>query len=157
MNNLPKSQEQSLDDQLSEFTDQVLSSDENEAKVQEMVNQGELAELQKTVLRIKAAVQAARTSKAPSLRIRTRLMKELEQVKQSERQAPKHFAWNWSWQLMALSGGLVVLFTFGLIMLLIPSTTTLIGTADGLQAWSPLIIIVGMVVIIFLLWHNRNH
>jgi hypothetical protein len=157
MNNLSKSQEQSLDEKLSEFTDQVLSSDKNEATVQDMVEQGELAELQKTVLRMKAATQTTRTNNAASIRIRTRLMKELEQVKQLERQAPKHFFGNWSWQRMALSGGLIVLFIFGFFTLLTPSTATLVGAADGLQTWSPLFILVGMVVIVLLLWQNRNH
>ena len=47
MNNFSKSQDQQLDNLLSEFTDQVLSSDENEANMLEVTNQDELAELAK--------------------------------------------------------------------------------------------------------------
>ena len=72
MDNFSKSPDQQLDNQLSEFTDQVLSSNENEAKVQEVINQDELAQLQKTVLRMKAAVQAARMSGATNACIRAR-------------------------------------------------------------------------------------
>jgi len=157
MDNFSKPHEQQLDDQLSEFTDQVLSSDENEAKMQEMMNQDELAELQKTVLRMKAAVQTARTSNTSSVRIRTRLLTEWKKNKQAEQQASKRFTWNWSLPRIAMAGGFAVLIIFGAVTLLKSSTTPLIGTADGSQAWSPYIILAGIVIIVLLLWHNRHN
>ena len=153
MDNFSKPHDQQLDDQLSEFTDQVLSSDENEAKMQEMMNQDELAELQKTVLRMKAAVQTARTSNVSNARTRTRLLTEWKKNKQ----ASKRFTWNWSLPRIAMAGGFAVLIIFGGITLFIPSTTPLIGSANGPQTWSPLFVLVGIVVIVLLLWHDRHN
>jgi anti-sigma-K factor RskA len=151
------SQDQQLDNLLSEFTDQVLSSDEIEAKVLEVTNQDELDELKKTVLRMKAAVQMARTSDTTNARIRTRLLHEWKETRQAERQAPKRFVWNWSLSRLALAGGLAVLIILGVTTLLIPSTTPLIGTANGSQVWSPLFILVGIIIIAVLLWHDRHN
>ena len=156
MDNFSKSPDQQLDNQLSEFTDQVLSSNENEAKVQEVINQDELAQLQKTVLRMKAAVQAARMSGATNACIRARLLEEWKKTRQAERTIQKRLVWNWSLSRIALTGGFVILIIFSLTAIFIPSATSLIGTAHGSQAWSPLFIFAGIVIIVLLLWHNRQ-
>jgi hypothetical protein len=157
MNNFSKSQDQQLDNLLSEFTDQVLSSDEIEAKMLEVTNQDELDELRKTVLRMKAAVQMARTSDTTNARIRTRLLQEWKETRRAERQSPKRFVWNWSLSRLALAGGFAVFIVFGVITLIVPSTTPLIGTADGSHVWSPLFILVGIIIIALLLWRDRHN
>jgi hypothetical protein len=156
MNNFSKSQEQQLDYQLSEFTDQVLSG-ENEANMQDAINQDELADLQKTVLRMKTAAQTARTDNASNARIRSRLLTEWRNSKQTERQSSKRFVWDWTLPRLALAGGFVVLIIFGAVTLLTPATTPLMGTADGSQVWSPLFILAGIIVIVLLLWRNRHN
>ena len=157
MDNSPKSRDQQLDDQLSEFTDRVLSTDKNEVILQKAMNQDELAELQKNVLSLKGAVQTARTGEVTNARIRTRLLDEWKKTRQADHQAPKHFVWNRSLQRIAVIGGLAVLIILGVIKLFIPSGPSLIGTADALQSWSPLLILAGIIVIVFLLWHNRHN
>jgi hypothetical protein len=157
MNNLSKSQEQQLDDQLSEFADRVLS-DENMTEVREVMNQVELAELQKTILLMKSAAQTARTNEDAAARIRTRLLTEWKKNKQTERQLPKRFVWNWTLPRIALAGGFAVLIIFSAVTLLRSSPTTpLMGAADGLGIGSPLFILIGIIVIIFLLWHNNRN
>jgi anti-sigma factor RsiW len=154
VNKSSKSQEQQLDDLLSNFTDQVLS-DENAADMQEMMAQHEMAELQKTVLRLKAAAQKARTSDNADVRIRNRLLMEWKKTRQAERPAPKRFTWNWTFPRLALAGGLAVLILIGAVTLISPSTTPLTATSAG-SSTSPLFIIVGIVIIAYLLWHNRH-
>ena len=145
------SQEQQLDDLLSEFTDQVLS-DKNEANVQETMAQGELAELQKTVLRLKGAAQKARTNENAEVRIRSRLLMEW---KKTRRPAPKRLTWNWTFPRLALAGGFAALILFSAVTLLTPSTTPLTGASDG-SLTSPLFILAGIVIIAYFLWHNRH-
>jgi hypothetical protein len=155
MNKLSKLEDQQLDDLLSEFTDQVLS-DKNEADAQEMSAEDGLAELQKTVLRLKAAAQKARTSDDADVRIRNRLLVEWKKTRLAERPAPKRFTWNWTFPRLALAGGFVVLILVGVVTLLTPSDTSLTATSDGSQTGSPLFILAGIVIIVFLLWYNRH-
>jgi len=157
MNKFSKPLDQELDEQLSKFADQVLSSNENEAIVQEEdIEQGELAELQRTVLRLKAAVKTARTNDVTNARIRNRLLTEWKKTRQAKLQTPKRFFWNWSLPRVALAGGFIVLIISGVMALLTPSAVPLVGTASGSQAWSPLFILAGIVVIVLLLWNNRQ-
>lgn len=150
-----KSQEQHLDELLSQFTDQVLS-EKNETDTQETMAQDELAELQKTVLRMKAAAQKARASDNADVRIRNRLMMEWKKSRQAERPTPKRFSWNWTFPRLALAGGFAVLILVSAVALLAPSTTPLTATADGSQTWSPLFIIAGIIIIVYIFWHNRH-
>ena len=157
MDNFSKSREQQLEDRLSEFTDLVLSQ-ENEADMQQAINQDELAELQKTILRMKAATQKARASGNADIRIRNRLQMEWKKSRQAERPAPKRFTWNWTFPRLALTGGLVALILFGVVKYL-PTTNSLAGAAEkagGSSNWSPLFIFAGIVIIVILLWHNRH-
>ena len=157
MNKFSKPLDQELDEQLSKFADQVLSSNENEAVVQEEdIEQGELAELQRTVLRLKVAVKTARTNDVTNARIRTRLLAEWKKTRQAELQTPKRFIWNWSLPRVALAGGFIVLIISSVIALLTPSAVPLVGTANGSQTWSPLFILAGIVIIVLLLWNNRQ-
>jgi acyl-homoserine lactone acylase PvdQ len=146
--------EKQLDDQLADFTDRVLS-DTSEANVQE-ANQNELAELQKTVLRLKSAAQTARADSKANARIRSRLMVEWKKDQQAKRAADKGFNWNWNMPRLALAGGFVVLVLVGVVTLLPPSSTPLTATAGGLRAWSPFLVLAGIIVIVIIFWHNSR-
>jgi hypothetical protein len=154
-NNFSNPQDQQLDDQLSKYTDQVLS-DENEANAQEAMNQDELVELKKNVLRMKTAVQTARLSNASEARIRAHLLTEWKKTRKVEQQTPKRFVWNWTLPRIALVGGFAILIIFSAITLSTPTPSPLMGTANGSQGGSPLLILAGIVVIVLLLWHNRH-
>jgi hypothetical protein len=154
-NNFSNPQDQQLDDQLSKFTDQVLS-DENETNAQETMNQDELAELKKNVLRMKAAVQTARISNASDARIREHLLTEWKKTRKAEQQTPKRFVWHWTLPRIALVGGLAILIIFSATTLFTPTPPPLMGTANESQGGSPLLILAGIVVIVLLLWHNRH-
>lgn len=155
MTNLPKPQDQELDDQLSEFTDLLLSAG-NEIKMQETLNDDNLVELKKSALRMKAAVRMARPSAAVSARVRTRLLKEWKlQARQSEHLPFKRFAWPFS--RLALAGSLAILLILSITTIFFPTTTPLVGTAEGLQAWAPLFIIAGITLIVIFVWFDRKH
>ncbi len=156
MNKFAEAHEKNLDELLSEFTDQVLS-DKNETDMQKTMAQHELAELQKTVIRMKAAAQKARASDNADVRIRNRLMMEWKKTRQAERPAPKQrFTWSWTFPRLALAGGLVVLILISTVTLVTPSTVPLTATSDGSQTWSPLFILAGIIVIVLIFWHNRH-
>jgi hypothetical protein len=155
MNKSPKSQEQQLDDLLSKFTDQVLS-DENETSMHEITAQDELAELQKTILRLKAAAKKARASDNADVRIRNRLLMEWGKNRRAESAAPKRFTWNWTFPRFALAGGFAVLILISVVTLLSPATAPLTATSDGTRPWSPFFILTGIIIIAYLLWRNRH-
>ncbi len=155
MNNSSKLHEQQLDDQLSEFTDRVLSG-KNEESMQEIMAQDELVELQQAVLFMKSAAQKARASGEADARIRNRLMMEWRKTRQADRPTQKRFGWNWSMPRLAFAGGFVVLILLSIVTLLDPAETSLTATAEGSQAWSPILIIAGIVFIVLFFWHNRQ-
>jgi sterol desaturase/sphingolipid hydroxylase (fatty acid hydroxylase superfamily) len=159
MNKFFKPHEQQLDDQLSEFTDRILSG-ETEMNMDEALNQAELAELaelQKTVVRMKAAAQAAHPSEATNTRIRSNLLLEWKQGRQAETIRPRRLSWPWSLPRMVLAGGLVVLSVFGIIALFFtPIVAPLIGAAEGSPVWALLFIAVGIIIIALLLWLDHH-
>jgi hypothetical protein len=151
MSNPSDLHEQQLDDQLSEFTDRVLSG-ENE----EIMAQDELVELQKAVLLMRSAAQKARASSEADAHIRGHLMTEWKKVRQAERQKSKGFNWNWNMPRLALAGGFAVLILISVVSLLSPAETPLTATANGSQSWTPAIVILGIVIIVFIFWRNRH-
>ena len=157
MDKFPKPHAQQLDDQLAYFTDRVLSG-ENETEMDENFDQAELAELQKTVLRIKAAAQAAQPGEATALRIRSRLLLEWNKGRQVLAQSPQRFIWpSWSLPRMVLAGGLVVLGVFVVVVLFFtPLAAPLVGAAEGSPVWALLFIVVGIVIISLLLWLDHH-
>jgi hypothetical protein len=156
MNKSPKSHAEALDDQLADFADQVLAG-ENETSMDALPNQAELAELQKTILKMKTAVRAAHPSPETSARMRTRLLQAWEQEKQPVRPPSKRFTWPWPLPRFALVGGLAVLSILGLLVLLsAPAGTPLMGTADGSPILALLSIIVGLVIISVFLWLDHR-
>ena len=156
MSKFPEPHAQQLDDQLAEFTDRLLSG-ENELDMEEALNQTELAELQKTVLRMKTAVRAAHPGEAAARRIRSRLLLEWKQGRQTQTRKPQHFDWHWPLPRRALVGGLVVLSVFGIATLFfIPISAPLMGAAEGSPVWALLFIVVGIVIISLLLWLDHH-
>jgi len=153
--NKDNSQEQQLDNQLADFTDQVLSG-ENEATLQASTTLDELIELQKTVLLMKSAAEKARTDSEASARIRSRLLTEWKKTQQAERATSKRFNWKWTMPRLALAGGFAVLVLIGVVTLLPKSTTPLTATAEGSRPWSPFLILAGIIIIAVILWRNRH-
>jgi len=147
--------EKQLDDQLAAFTDLVLSN-ENETTMKASNATDELAELQKTVLRMKSAASKARADSKASARIRSRLMVEWKKEQQAKRAADKGFHWNWNMPRLALAGGFAVLMLVGIASLLPKGITPLTATAGGLRQWSPFLILAGILVIVIILWRNRH-
>jgi|APMed6443717190_1056831.scaffolds.fasta_scaffold15063_2 hypothetical protein len=143
--------EQSLDDQISNFTDQILSNEEN---MQETAAQDELAELQKAVMRMKSAAQQARVSAGAEKRIRSRLLAEWDKNKRAERQASKGF--NWNMPRLAFAGGFAVLMLLGVATLLPATEAPLTATAEGSPAWLPFLVIAGILIIVLIFWRNRH-
>jgi hypothetical protein len=145
--------EKQLDDQLASFTDLVLS-EKHELNMQASSTTDELAELKKTVLRMKAAAIKARADNNANARIRSRLMVEWKKEQQAKRAADKGF--NWNMPRLALAGGFVVLMLIGVATLLPTGNTPLTATAGGLRQWSPFLILAGILVIAIILWRNRR-
>jgi hypothetical protein len=161
MNNLPESQDQFLDNQLSEFTDRVLS-DEHDAKTLEAPQSAELAKLQKNVLRLKATTAMARPSAAATARVRARLLKDWKKTRQTDSLFTGLFGklaglFAKPSMRLALAGSLAMLFIFGIATTLIPGTSVLTGAAVVLQAWAPVFILAGVLVILILIWLDRRN
>jgi hypothetical protein len=161
MNNLSESQEQALDNLLCEFTDQVLS-EENDAKTLETLQPAELVQLQKNILRVKAATSLARPSAATTARVRARLLKDWKKTWQTDSLFTRLFGglgglFAKPSMRLALAGSLAMLFIFGIATTLIPGTGTLTGAAIVLQAWAPVFILTGILVILILIWLDRRN
>jgi hypothetical protein len=154
MNNLPPSQDQQLDNQLSEFTDRLLAG-KKELRTPETVNESELEDLKKSVRRMKAATQQALPDAAVTARVRSRV---LGQWKQTTRQPGKSIFKGFFQPLprFAMASGLVVMLIL-ITGLFFPTTVPLIATAEGFQSWAPVLILTGVVAIIVLLWMDRRH
>ncbi len=154
MDNLSKSQDQFLDDQLSEFTDRLLSG-ENETGRQETVSDRELSKLQESVVRVKAAIQQARPNPTVSIRIRTRLLKEWKQ----QTNPPKRFLLKdffWPFPRLAIAGGALIAFILSVTTFFIPATPWLPGAAGGFQTWTPFFILVGVILIVLFFWFDHR-
>jgi hypothetical protein len=152
---LPGAEAKRLDDQLAEFTDQILAGGD-ETQMDEVLDQAELMELQKTVLRLKTAAQAARPSRAVTARVRAQLLLEWKKGRQPEHPLSKFFTW--SWPRLALAGGLAVLSVIAIFTLFFstPLGAPLMGTAEGPSVWAIVIILAGIVVIGLLFWLDRH-
>ena len=150
---MDKKEERLLDDRLAEFTDHVLSKGVEAAPPAEASN-GELASLEKTVLRLKSAAETARVESKASARIRSRLLMEWGKTRGKKRKPSSPFQWNFS--RLALAGGFLVLVLFGAVILFPPASSPLVGAAEGSRPWPPLLILAGVAFIVFILWRNRH-
>jgi hypothetical protein len=156
MDKFTKTDAQKLDDELAEFTDLVLSDrDETEMEPEASTNQVELAELKKTVLRMKAAVRAADPSGTAKAHVRARLLSEWKMTSQP---SSKRFNWPWSLPRLSLVGGLAVLTLAGIVtFFLSPISTPLAGAAEGTPFLALIFIVVGIVIISIFLWLDRHN
>jgi hypothetical protein len=148
-----------LDDKLSEFTDLLLSSGD-EIKVKKMVGDDDLLGLQRVAIRMKAAAKMARPSSAASARVRARLLKEWKQQIEQPKSSNffKIFFQSLSLPRLAVAGGLVVLLLLSVLTFIIPVSPPLTGAAViKLQAWTPLFILFGIILIIALFWFDRRN
>jgi len=156
MSKLPKSDEQQLDDQLSEFTDQIMSGSGQE-NMDEVFSGTELVELQKAVLQMKTAAQVARPTAEANARVRSRLLSEWKQSQLPKRPASRHFSW--SLPRVVLAGGLAIISLVGLSLLFTSgslTTTPLMGTAEGSPIGALFFIIIGAVLVAWLLWRDHR-
>jgi hypothetical protein len=143
-----------LDDKLSEFTDLILSSGDKN-KVQETVDDDDFSELQRTAIRMKAAARMARPSSAASARVRTRLLKEWDQqAAQSKRQTFKSFFR--PLPRFAMASGLAALLLLSIVTFAVPAGTPLVGAAVKLQAWTPLFVFLGLILVGLLIWFDHR-
>lgn len=153
MDKFPESHDP-LDDKLSEFTDLLLSSGD-EIKMQNMMNNEDLLKLQRTAIRMKAAARMARPDSAVSARVRTRLLKEWrQQAAQSKLQVFKGFFR--PLPRFALASGLAALLLLSIVIFAIPAGTPLIGAAVKLQAWTPVFVFLGLILVGLLIWFDRR-
>ena len=154
MSKLPESHDQYLDDQLAEFTDQLLS-DEGGSDLQGSTNDDSLAALKQTAIRMKAAARTAQKGSAVSAHIRARLLKEWKQ----QTTQSKGISWKLFFQpapRFALAGGLVVLLLLSIFTVYTPDSSPLTGAAMELKAWMPLFVLLGLILVIILIWLDRR-
>lgn len=157
MNELPKSQDKLLDERLSDFTDLLLSGGDDMI-TQEAAKDDGLIELKQTAMRMKVAAQMARPSSTVSARVRTRLLKEWK----LQSQQPKRFGLLKSLfspmpsPRYAMAGGLVILLLLSIVTFFAPGTTSLTGAAVGFHAWTPFLILLGIILVIVLAWFDRR-
>lgn len=143
-----------MNERLAEFTDRVLSEGNQTLEAADASNR-ELAELKKTVLRLKSAVETARIESKDKARIRSRLLTEWGKM-QKEKSGNALSPFQWNFLRLALAGGFLALVLFGAAALLLPANPSLAGAAEGARPWSPLLILAGIVFIVFILWRNRH-
>lgn len=143
---VPKREDKALDDAVASMTDQILSGEKNE--LTEM-NNVEVAKLQKTVLRVRAATQVDRPDALTVARIRTRLSGEWKTVWQARRPT-------WRWPQLAFAGALAVLLITVLVVWGNTTPETLPGAAENLTPWAPLIGILGIILIALLVWFDHR-
>jgi hypothetical protein len=157
MDKLPESHDQHLDDELSKFTDRLLSGGD-EIKARETMQDHDLAELKRTAIRMKAAARMARPSASVSTRVRARLLREWkEQAAQPKRLAFfKALFEPMSVPRFAMLGGTVILLLLSVVTLIVPTTTPLPGAAVSVNTWAPLFIFFGIVLIILIFWFDRR-
>jgi hypothetical protein len=154
MDKFPESHDP-LDDKLSEFTDRLLSSGD-EIKAQETMNDDGLSELQRTAIHMKAAARMARPSSAVSARVRTRLLKEWKQQQAAQSKFQTFKAFFRPLPRFAMAGSLAALLLLSIVTFAVPAGTPLTGAAIKLQAWTPLFVFLGLILVGFLIWFDRR-
>jgi cytochrome c-type biogenesis protein CcmH/NrfG len=145
---VPKTDDQILDDQLASLTDQVLSG----GKIEQIeMDDVEMERLQDTVMRIQNAFGAEEPDPAMAARIRTRLQMEWK----DEWQLQRHRTWRWP--QLALSGALLVLLLVSLALWGKLSTEAMPAAADYFLPWMPFFGVLCILLIVLLLWidHRR--
>ncbi len=143
---VPRSEDQELDDRLASITDRILSG---EMTTQSDVNPIELENLRKTVLRVQAAVKPERPDTAMAARIKDRLQVEWKIAQKDPNRA-------WRWPQWVLPSGVVLLFLAGLWIWGFPATGDLPGAANTFSSWMPFLGVVCILLIAILVWIDRR-
>lgn len=144
---VPKSRDQEIDEQIAMYTDQILSGEKIERRE---MNDVEVADLQRTVLRIRAAYRREQPDPLMVARIQNRLQVEWKEVWQ-ERRATRR------WPQLVLFGALAVVLVVAVFASGMPADNALPGAADYFPPWAPVIVILGVILIAVLIWidHRR--
>jgi uncharacterized integral membrane protein len=160
MNSLNSSQDLLLDEQVAQFTDRVLSGND-EMEGEAMATDIELARLQKTILRLRVAAQVARPAPATTARLRQYLLAEWAKQRAADEKKAKtqnRRAW-WPFQKNSLALGTVALIILVFALITLPNTVpvNLSGTATGSASAVIGVIIFGVVVIgVIFVWLTRR-
>jgi anti-sigma-K factor RskA len=151
MTNLPD--DPKLDDQIAEFTDMVLDTNE-EIDINDTDQQDELVRLQKTILQMKTAVQSAHPDAPTSARIRRNLLLAANKTSDS---ANTNSASRRRITGIAFAGGFALLVLLGFVLLPIPeSGIPLSGTANEASPLLGIIIAAGIILTAIIIWFNRQ-
>jgi hypothetical protein len=138
--------DQQLDQQLADYTDQVLTG----RQPTEKTGGSELESLQETVLLLNTAVRAARPDPTTAARMRKNVLSHWK------RPTPAwQFPATWSRPAMVLAG-LGALLLVAIALLLSTSGDQITGSAEGSTLFSALLIIAGL-VLIFVLLRKYHH
>jgi hypothetical protein len=153
MDNPAMPDEKNLDEKITDFTDQILGAGkETVMNTSEMDD--ELIRLQKAILQMKAAVDAARPDQDTSERIRRNVLKATQPSFSSRL---KSFALQWKIPAVALTGASLLLVLIASLMIYSPeSGNQLTGAAENAPGWLPFIILTGIIVIAIITWFNRQ-
>jgi len=155
-----------LDQQLANFTDEVLSDAQLETQAMMAQNQ-ELRALQEIVLRLKRAFGTRQPDEAMANRVRSNLIAAWRQ-QQSD---PQRDAW-WQRWYRRIAGGQTgrvwrPIYALAVVIVVILATTLLFpaspapggglpGAAGGLAGFIPALLILGVVLVVVYIWLTRR-
>ncbi|MDX9990504.1 MAG: hypothetical protein RBS68_00515 [Anaerolineales bacterium] len=146
--------EKKLDEQIAEFADQILATDED-IDMKNFDQADELINLQKTILSMKAAVEIARPDKTTRARIRRNLILLTSQEENPAPQAARQKLRRISG--IALASGFALIIFLGIVLMPFQeSNPPLTGAAQLSQPWIPILVILGVVTIVIISWLNRQ-
>ena len=145
-------EEQKLDDQIAEFADQALATDE-EINMDNTSQTSDIFRMQKTILALKSAVKSAQPDEDVRARTRAKLLLAFEKESPKEKLIPTPRKVT----KVVFASGLALLILVGLILPSYYETNTpLTGTAEGSPIWLPFVILAGIAIIVFIVWSNRQ-
>jgi hypothetical protein len=144
--------EAKLDEQIAQFADQVIES--NEAiEMNHTDQEAEFAKLQKTIIALKAAVKSAQPDENARMRIRKNVLITARKEKINENNKPI----SRKFPNLAVAGGLAFIVLLGLLLTPFPEMkTSLSGSAQETSGWLPFVIITGAVLIALIVWLKRQ-
>lgn len=154
MDNQQKPSEKQMDELLAEYADQQMSShtSNDSAHFSEDV---ELAQLQKTVLRMRNAALAARPAPAKTAHNRKEILMHWASARNQSKQATTG-KFTWSWQKTGLALGALALTISIIILPYAGNDAQLAGSASGTNILFPIISIIGIIGLVILFWIMRN-
>ena len=153
MTKKPLAEEQELDEKIADFADKVLSMNE-EIKINDAQPGEEFLQLQKTILKMKAAARQARPDATTSARIRRNLLLSAKQENFSSNKSSENRKRFFG---MALAGSFIVVALISFLFFPAqPSGQSLTGTANGISPLTTIVIVLGIILIAIFTWNNRQ-